>query len=118
MIRVLVFNDTGSKDNSRPHSPHDSSKLDRVDRFDFQVSIAIELYPFQRSPKQSGGPLRFGNSLFRRSMRAGFALRTNDKMCRASQMNLLGHDSSAREFDVVGVRAKGEQRQQVSLQFR
>jgi len=51
-------------------------------------------------------------------VRAGFALRTHYQMRRAAEENLLRDDSAAREFKVVGVRAKSDQRQKVSLQFR
>ena len=42
-------------------------------------------------------------------MRSGFAARTNDKMHFASGMRFARDDAAAAKFDVVGMRAKGQQ---------
>ena len=77
---------------------------------DFQMRIAVEFDEFNRRAQQRGGFFRLGHPLRRRAVGSGFAARTNDKVRRATGAGFFGDDTAAPEFDVVGMRAKGQQR--------
>ena len=61
-----------------------AGEFDGVSGADFQMRIAVEFDKFNRGAEQRRGFFRFGDSLLRRAMSAGFAARTNDKMRLAS----------------------------------
>jgi hypothetical protein len=75
----------------------------------FQTSITVKFDKFDRRTQQSGGFFRFSDSLFRGTVSSGFAARANDKMHFASGMRFARDHATAAKFNVVGMRAKGQQ---------
>ena len=88
-----------------------------MSRANFQMCVAIKFEKFNRGPEQRGGFFCLGGPLFRCAVGAGFATRANDEMRFAPGLGFARDNAAAAEFDVVGMRAKGQQRRASSGEF-
>ena len=107
---MLVFDQTRREHDAGTNPPDDSRQFDGVSGANFQMRVAIQFDKFNRCAEKRGGFFRLGRPLFRRAVRSGFAARADDKMRLAPGACFAGDDAAAAEFDVVGMRAKGQQR--------
>jgi hypothetical protein len=73
------------------------------------MSITVKFDEFKRCAQQPSGFFRLSYSLSGRTVSSSFAARTNDKMRFASGMRFARDDAAAAKFNVVGMRAKGQQ---------
>ena len=91
----------------------------RVGGADLQVRVAVEFDEFDRRTQQRGGSFRASpNALRGRAVSAGFAARADDEVRRAAGAGFARDHAAAAEFDVVGMRAKGQQRRGFRQGFR
>ena len=74
------------------------------------MSVAIEFDEFRRCAQQRGGFFSFGGPLFGRTVGSGFTTRTDHKVSLPPQAGFPRNDTTAREFDVVRMRAESEER--------
>ena len=110
MVGMLVFNQTWREHDTRTNTTNHFRQPDGVRGANFQMRVAVQFEKFDRGAEQRGGFFRFGSPLFWSSVRAGFAARTHDKMGLAAGQGFPRDDPAAAEFDVVGMRAKRQQR--------
>ena len=110
MVRVLVLDEARRQHDGRPDPPEDARQLDRVGGADFQMGIAVEFEELERRTEQRGGPLGLERPLGGRAVRRRLAARADDQVRRPAGAGLPRDDAAAAEFDVVGVRAEGQQR--------
>ena len=110
---MLVFHQARRQHDAGPDAPDDPRQFDGVSGADFQVRVAVEFEKFDRGAQQRGGFFGLGGALLRRAVAAGFAARADDKMRLASGPGFLRDHAAAAEFDVVGMRAEGQQRREV-----
>ena len=75
--------------------------------------IAVEFDEFDRRAQERRRLFGLGGSLRRRAVGRRFAARTDDEVSLPAGPRFLRDDAAAAEFDVVGVRAKGQQRARV-----
>ena len=101
-----------------PRAADQAGKLDGVGGAHFQMRVAVQLDEFKGSAEEGGGFFRLGRPLRGRAARAGFAARAEDKMGGPAGAGLAGDDAAAGKFDVVGMRAKGEERRGFRRGFR
>ena len=111
MIGMLVFHQARRQHDRRPHAPENGRQLDGVRGTDFKMGIAVELDEFQRRAQDLRGLFCLARCAVRRAVRAGLAARADDEVRRPARRGFRSAiDAAAPEFDVVGVRAKREQR--------
>ena len=82
------------------------------------MCVAVEFNEFHRRTQNRRRLFRLGHPLRRFAVRCSFAARANDKMRRAAGAGFFRNDATAAEFDVVGMRAEGQQRRGFRTGFR
>ena len=115
MIRVLILDETGRKKDLRPKSPNDGGHFHRVRRLDLQARVPIQFDEFNGGAEQLGSVPRLCLPLFGCSVGPRFTARANHEMDRPSGLRFQSDDSAAAEFNIIRMRAEGQQRPEVSL---
>ena len=109
VIGMLIFDQTWGEHRAWTNAADNFRQFNGVSGAKFQMSITVQFDEFNRRTEQSGGFFRFSDSLFGRTISSSFAARANDKMRFASGMCFARNDAAAAKFNVVGMRAKGQQ---------
>ena len=115
---MLVLNEAWCQHRAGTNAPDNFRQLDGVGSADFQMRVAIKFEKFNRDTKDFCRTFGFGDSLRRCAIRAGFPLGTKDEMHCSPCLRFTRDDAAATEFNVVGMRAEGQQRREFSLGFQ
>ena len=100
------------------HAADDARQFDGVGGANFKMRITVQFDKLNRCAEKCGGFFCLGNALCGRAMSPGFTARANDKMRRATGEGFFRDDAAASKFDVVGMRAEGQQRRKFRTGFR
>ncbi len=76
------------------------------------MRVAFEFKKLDRRAQKPGRLRGFGGPLFGRAVSPGFAARTDGQVRLATGAGLARDHAAAAEFDVVGMRAEGQQRRE------
>ena len=90
-----------------------SANSDGVSGAKFQMGITVKFDEFNRCAQKAAAFFASAIRCFGCAMRSSFAARANDKMRFASGASFVRDDAAAAKLDVVGMRAKGQQRRNV-----
>jgi hypothetical protein len=106
VIGVLIFDQTGGKNNPRSHLANGRRQFNSVDRLHLQVGVPIQVNEPNRRTQQFGGLPRFNRPLFRSPVRGCFPSGADHEVGCAASAGFERNDSPAPEFNVVGMCAK------------
>src|ERR1700746_1517735 len=109
VIGMLIFNQTRGKHCAWTNAADNFRQFSCVNGAKFQTSITIKFDEFDRCTQQPSGFFRLSYSFFGCTVSSSFAARANHKMHFASGMCFARDDAAAAKFNVVGMRAKGQQ---------
>ena len=109
MVGVLVAGQARGEHYPRPDPPDDRGQGQDMGRLGLEPRVPVELDILERRPEQGRGPTGLPGPHGRGAVRRRFAPRADDQVRGATRQGLARDDPAARELDVVGVRAEGEQ---------
>src|SRR4051812_20444669 len=115
---MLISDETRRENDPGPNPSNDSRQFNDVGRFDFQMPVSIEINEFMGRAQNFRSIGGFHRSLFRRAIRPRFPSRTNYKMGSVSTARLQSDHSTASKFNIIGMRAKCQDRAAMVLRFR
>ena len=92
--------------------------MNGVSNADLKADVAVEFDKLHRRAEQCRRFFRLGDPLRGRAMAGRFAARADNKVRRAAGADLPRDNAAAPELDVVGMRAKGQQRRGFTKGFR
>src|SRR4051794_37286692 len=110
MIRGLILLQGWGQDQPGTPLAYHQREFDGVGHAHFQVGVAVEFNKFQARSQEFSGTLRFGAPLPRCAMGGRFPSGTDDQMGWVAGTSLSRNHTTTTEFDVVGMRAKSQQR--------
>jgi hypothetical protein len=115
VIGVLVFHQTWRQQDLRLHAPQYGGQSNRMRGAQLQVGISVELNYFNRRAEYFGSSLCFAYSFLRRAVSRRFSTRTDNEVCRMPGASCLRDNAPASEFNIIGMRAKRQERRSISI---